>query len=63
MRLRSQQAPQGVFAQGLESGENGDPDDSALHAGGAALRAAPPTPRVAIEGVPAFKRFQALGKD
>ena len=47
-----------VLAQGSESAENGDPEVSALRAGGAALRAAPPAPRAATEGSP----FSAVSK-
>eukprot|EP00969_Alexandrium_andersonii_P333883 14755142-Alexandrium_andersonii.AAC.1 len=52
-----------VLAKSLESAESGDPELSALHAEGAALRAAPSTPGDATEGVHAFCRFQALDKD
>eukprot|EP00969_Alexandrium_andersonii_P343225 15171008-Alexandrium_andersonii.AAC.1 len=44
-------------------GEVGDPEVSALHAGGAALRAAPPAPRAATEGVADFCGFRARDKD
>eukprot|EP00969_Alexandrium_andersonii_P373061 15483123-Alexandrium_andersonii.AAC.1 len=52
-----------VLVQGLESAENRDPEVSALHAGGAALRAVPPAPGAATEAVPVFHRSQALDKD
>eukprot|EP00969_Alexandrium_andersonii_P262929 11622881-Alexandrium_andersonii.AAC.1 len=65
MRLRPETAPHGetVLVQRLGSTENGDPEVSALGAWGVALRAAPPVPRAATEGVPVFRRFQALDKD
>eukprot|EP00969_Alexandrium_andersonii_P350963 15434386-Alexandrium_andersonii.AAC.1 len=52
-----------VLFQGLGSAENGDPEVSALRAGGAALRAAPPAPRAATEVVADFCRSQAPDKD
>eukprot|EP00969_Alexandrium_andersonii_P362565 15459992-Alexandrium_andersonii.AAC.1 len=42
-----------VPVQGLTSAENGDPEASALHAGGAALRAPPPLRReLQLKGSP-----------
>eukprot|EP00969_Alexandrium_andersonii_P251717 11124751-Alexandrium_andersonii.AAC.1 len=52
-----------VLVQGLAPAENRDPEVSALRAEGVALRAAPPALRVATEGVPVFRRFQALDED
>eukprot|EP00969_Alexandrium_andersonii_P353483 15440027-Alexandrium_andersonii.AAC.1 len=52
-----------VLVQGSQAAENGDPEVSALRAGGAALRAAPPAPRTATEGVPVFRRFRVLDRD